>query len=178
MNKFYTIVIDREVIKKYNKHYFKKNPRCRKSYFMNNWKTKKKKPKELYSALSLNELLPINHQQYSTLKKQWGDLGEWLCKKNKLNNKQFTNGVIEYRTYNETRTTKDVDNVVAKILNDGLLVKSGMFMDDSYKFLNPYISSMEYDKEHPRLEIRISVIDDKIKDTYEKLKIHMENFKD
>jgi len=144
---------------------------------MNNWKTEKKKPKELYSALSLNELLPINHQQYSTLKKQWGNFGIWLAKRYKLQNKQFTNGVIEYMTYNETRTTKDVDNVVAKILNDGLLVESGMFMDDSYKFINPYISSMDYCKEHPRLEIRISVLDDDVKDTYEKLKIHMMNFK-
>jgi len=177
MNKYFTIVIDRDLIKKYNKYYFKKNPKCRKSYFMNNWKNKKKKPVELYSALSLNELLPINPPQYSVLKKQWGEFGKWVCKQYKLENKQFTNGIIEYRTYNETRTTKDVDNVVAKILNDGLLVSSGMFMDDSYKFLNPYISSMEYDKDYPRLEIRISVMDDKVKDIYEKIKIHMDNFK-
>lgn len=143
---------------------------------MNNWKTKKKKPVELYSVLSLNELLPISPPKYATIKKQWGDFGKWLAKEYKLTNKQFNNGIIEYRTFNETRTTKDVDNVVAKILNDGLLVQSGMFVDDSYKFLNPYISSMEYDKEHPRLEIRISVLDTCVTDTYEKIKLHIEHF--
>ena len=176
MNKFITITIDRELIKKYNKYYFKKHPKAKKSYFMNNWKTKKKKPKELYSVLSLNDILPISPPAYSKLKNQWKDFGIWLAKEYKLKNKKFTNGCIEYRLYNSGLAHNDTDNLAAKLLNDGLLVESGMFEDDSYYFVNPFISGIEVDRLKPRLEIRISILDDEVKDIYTKMMIHIKHF--
>jgi len=165
-------------MKEYEEYYFKKNPRCRKSYFKNNWKNKKiKKVKYLYTVLSLNDLLPINSMVYSSLKKQWGDFGEWLASYYKLSNLNLENAVVEYRIFNETKIRKDCDNYSAKILNDGLFSKSGMFKDDSYYFINPFISGMEYNKDNPRTEIRISIIDEEIKDIYKKLIIHINNFK-
>ena len=173
-----TIVIDRSVVAKYNKYYFKKYTSRRKSYFMSNWKSKRKNPKELYGVLSLNDLLPIAPRTYNSLKKQWKDFGIWLAKEYKLNNKKYKNAIIEYRTFAETKAHKDNDNVIggSKLLSDGLYVESGMFKDDSYYYINPIIGSIEYDKENPRLEIRITICDEKVKDVYEKMQKHIKHF--
>ena len=41
MSNSFTIVIDRDIVAKYDELYFKRNPRARKSYFKNNWKNKR-----------------------------------------------------------------------------------------------------------------------------------------
>lgn len=178
MSKHFTIVIDRDIFAEYKKHYFslKENSRKKKFYFFNNWKTKKKKIKYLYSPISLNEIVPISSMQYSVIKHQWGDFGEWLAKKYGHKNKMYKNAIVEFRIFNETKIRKDCDNYSSKQLNDGLFSKSGMFEDDSYFFINPFIVGIDYDKEYPRTEIRISIVDEKTKDIYEKMKIHIDNF--
>ncbi|GAH00725.1 unnamed protein product, partial [marine sediment metagenome] len=60
----------------------------------------------------------------------------------------------------------------SKILNDGLYSTSKMFPDDNYTFINPWITSCSYDKEHPRLEIRITIFDNNVKNHYDKLRKH------
>jgi Holliday junction resolvase RusA-like endonuclease len=84
--------------------------------------------------------------------------------------------VVEFRISNETKTRKDVDNLTTKFIFDGF-VDAGLFEDDSYFFVNPLIVSMDYNKEYPHTEIRISIIDDEIKDIYEKTQIHINNWK-
>jgi hypothetical protein len=173
------ITIDRELIRKYNEQYFEEYPKRKKSFFMNNWKSKKKKPKELYSVLSLNDLLPINSMSYSNLKSQWGDLGVWVAKEHNLLNKNIENCIVEYRIFSENLAHKDCDNSIggSKLLNDGLFVSSNMMTDDNYSHINPFIGGIEYDKEHPRLEIRITVINKDIKEIYSKMELHLKNFK-
>jgi len=176
---YFTIIIDRDIMKEYDEMYFEKNPRSRKSWFKNNWKNKKiKRVDYLYSPLSLNQLLPIDSMAYGNLKKKWGDLGLFLAEKYNISNKNYKNAVVEYRVFSETRAKKDIDNLIgaSKILNDCLFVKSGAFEDDNYTLLNPFIGSAEYDKNYPRTEIRISIIDEDITDIYEKTLIHINNF--
>lgn len=173
------ITLNRELFAEYDKVYFKNNPRARKSYFMNDWKSKKKNPKQLYSVLSLNDIIPIDQRMYNTLKEKWGNFGKYIADKYNFSEKQLTNAVVQFAIYSETRAQKDCDNVSAsKMLTDGLFVQSGFFVDDSYLYINPFIVSCNYDKENPRCEIRVTVLDDNIKDEFEKIQLHIDTWKE
>lgn len=168
------ITLDRDTFNEYRKAYFKENPRARVFPFDTKGKTKKVR----YSVLSLNDLLPITSPIYNNLKEKWGNFGIWVAKKYGLSDKQFTNSMIELRVFSETKAQKDCDNVAGgyKVLGDGLIVQSGMFVDDNYNHINPLLIICDYDKENPRFEVRISLIEDDIKDPYEKLMIHLNNW--
>jgi len=135
----------------------------------------------MYGCLSLNDLLVIQNRMVMNNKKaSWGLLGEWIADKYNLSNLQITNCLMEYRVFSETKAKKDNDNIAAgiKLLNDGLLVKSGMCKDDNYFIVNPLLINCDYSKEMPRTEIRITTFPDGLKDVYEKMRIHAENFKE
>lgn len=135
----------------------------------------------LYGTMSLNELLIINDRMVMNQKKEkWGELGIWIAKKYKLDNLNISNSIVEYRIFGETKANRDCDNISAgiKFLNDGLFVKSHMYIDDNYNNINPLLISLDYDKTHPRTEIRISTFDDSIKNIYEKMSIHIKNFRE
>ena len=135
----------------------------------------------LYGTMSLNELLVINDRlAMNNIKEKWGNLGEWIAKEYELDNLGISNSMIEFRVYGATKAKRDLDNIAAgiKFLNDGLLVKSGMYIDDNYLHINPLLTVGDFDKENPRTEIRISIFDDEINDVYEKLKMHIENFRE
>lgn len=168
------ITIDRDTFEEYRKVYFKENPRARVFPFDTKGKTKKTR----YSVLSLNDLLPISSEMYSNLKSKWGTFGVWVAKKNGLSDLQLTNSVFELRVFSETKAQKDCSNIAGgyKILEDGLCVQSGFMIDDSYLHVNPLLIICDYDKENPRLEIRITFVDEKM-DEYDKLKRHIESWK-
>lgn len=174
LDKKILISLNRNVFNEYRKEYFKQNPRARVFPFDTKGKTKKVR----YSVLSLNDLLPITSMMYSSQKEKWGDFGKWVAKKHGLSDKQFTNSMIELRVFSETKAQKDCDNIAGgyKVFGDGLIVQSGMFVDDNYNHINPLLIICDYDKENPRFEIRISLIEDNIKDPYEKLIIHLNNW--
>ena len=133
----------------------------------------------MYGILSLNELIVIqNRMVMNTKKEKWGDLGVWIADKYKLSNLQIPNLMMEYRIFSETKANKDNDNIAGgiKFLSDGLITKSGMCLDDNYNIVNPLLINCNYDKDKPRTEIRISTFDDKIKNVYDKMAIHIKNF--
>jgi hypothetical protein len=202
----YLITINKELIHEYHQYYLKTHPSCRSLPFAKpknvkefnkdgnpkltkggKQKTKKqainKKDYDiqdcLYGTMSLNELLVIqNRMTMNNKKEQWGNLGIWIAKKYNLTNLQISNAMIEYRIFGETKANRDCDNMAGgiKFLNDGLYVKSKAFIDDNYNHINPLLIVGDYDKSMPRTEIRISIFDDKIKDVYEKMAIHIKNF--
>lgn len=201
------ITIDRKLMWEYCQYYLKENPRVKsfplaskiteKLYNKDctpqltkggNPKTKSRKRRinelsldcMLYGSMSLNEILVIqNRMTMNGIKQKWGNFGMWLADKYNLSNKKIENSLIEVRVFGETQAKRDLDNLAAgiKFLNDGLFVKSKMYIDDNYNHINPLIIVGDYDKEHPRTEIRISVFDNDLKDIYEKNKIHIENWK-
>lgn len=200
------ITLDRDIMWEYFQHYKRIKPRCRTFPFASKlryklldkngepqrtkggnikYKARSRKLSEIekenltYKPLSLNELLPIDSMAYKTLKERWGDLGKWLATENDLDEKLFSNSIVELSIFNEGRANTDADNFGAvKTLNDGLFVQSNMFIDDNYKHINPFLICVNMDKEHPRTEIKITVLDDSIIDTYEKMKIHLELWKE
>jgi len=204
----YLITIDKKLIHEYHQKYLFDNPRCKVLPFANpktiklfnkdgspqltkggSQKTKKisinKKDYQLsdcmYGCLSLNELLVIQNRMVMNGKKSnWGNLGVWIAEKFNMSNLNISNCLMEYRIFSSTLANKDNDNIAGgiKFLNDGLLVKSGMCLDDNYNIVNPLLINCDYDKDNHRTEIRISTFDDDIKNVYEKIKIHIENFKE
>lgn len=130
----------------------------------------------MYKVLSLNDLLPCDSMGYSSQKSKWGDLGKFLAKYHSMYGLEIENAMIEYIFYPETKAKSDLDNLLgaSKILNDGLFVQSGMFIDDNYNHINPLLASAVCDKENPRMEIRITQFDDSDMDKDEKIKIHLE----
>lgn len=201
------ITIDRHVMKEYMDYYFAKSKGCKTFPFAKrktekkfksdgspdltdcgNQRTKKVSLKKneiteedlIYSILSLNEVLIIPDRiQMNSVKEKWGQFGKWLSEKYEISGKQFSNAVVEIKVYSEVDRNKDLDNLGGgfKFLGDGLFVESKSFVDDNFKHICPLIISAEIDKKNPRTEIRISVIDDNIKDIYEKTQIHINNWK-
>jgi hypothetical protein len=148
----------------------KKKSVCKKDYTIDDC---------IYGAMSLNELLVINNRMTMNQKKEhWGNLGIWIAEKFKINGLLISNAIVEYRLFGETLANRDCDNISAgiKFLNDGLFVKSEMFIDDNYNHINPLIIVGDYDKIHPRTEIRITTFEDSIKDVYKKMQIHIKKF--
>lgn len=142
--------------------------------------TEIKRENMLYGAMSLNELLIIqNRDTMNGIKQKWGDFGLWLAKKYEIENARYSNSIIEYRVFKATKAGADCDNISAgiKFINDTLFVKSGAFIDDNYKHINPLIIGIDSDKEHPRTEIRITILPDEIKDISEKQQIHLDQWK-
>ena len=202
------IVINRELIHEYHLYYMEQNPKCKSLPFAKKetvkvfnkngspkitkggkQTTKKKAISKknykmsdcLYSVLSLNEILIIQNRMVMNSKKaQWGLLGEWLASKYNLTNLNISNCLMEYRVFSETLAKKDNDNIAGgvKLLNDGLLNYSHFCLDDNYFIVNPLLINCAYDKTSPRTEIRISTFPDEIKNVYEKLALHIENFKE
>lgn len=208
MEQKYLITINKELIHEYHQYYLKLHPTCRTLPFANpktikefnkdgspkltkggKQKTKKQSVSKkdyvlddcMYGVMSLNELLIIQNRMTMNGKKQhWGELGEWIAEKYNLTDLKIPNCMVEFKVFSETLAKKDNDNLAGgiKMLGDGLFVQSGMCLDDNYNIVNPLLINCDYDKLNPRTEIRISVFEDKLKDVYEKMRIHADNFKE
>jgi len=202
------ITIDKHIMREYMDYYFKTNPRCKTFPFAKrksekkfksdgtpdltdggNQRTKKRSLSKseitdddlLYSVLSLNEILVIPDRiQMNVTKEKWGLFGEWIAEKYDLSNKLYTNSVYELRVFSKTNANKDLDNLGGgiKLINDGLIVKSGFMKDDNFNFICPLLISAEVDKDNPRTEIRITLIEEDIKDIYEKTQMHIDLWKE
>lgn len=197
------ITLDRDVMWEYFQYYKKKKPKIRSFEFAtkiteklynpdgtpqltkggnHKTKTRKRSLKEItkddmkYGVMSLNELLVIqNRMTMNGIKYKFGELGLWLAQKHGIDGKMYSNSIIEYRIYKHTTAQGDIDNLSGgiKFLNDKMFVDSKAFVDDNYKNICPLLIGIEVDKEHPRTEIRITILDDEIKDIYIKTKLHI-----
>lgn len=201
------ITIDKNLMFEYMTYYFKQKPKARTFPFASTitekqfnsdgspkltksgkqaTKSRSRNKSEIsvdnldYGVMSLNELLVIPDRfMMNGLKEKWGDLGEWIAKYYNIEEKMYSDAVIEFRIYGATKANRDLDNISAgiKFLNDGLFVKSKAFVDDNYNHINPLITVGDYDKDNPRTEIRITLIEDGEKNIYKRIEQHIENWK-
>lgn len=200
------VTIDRDIMWEYFQYYKKNNPRIRTFPFAKkitekkykedgsldltksgNQRTKRRsrnlneidKNCLMYKTLSLNDLLPINSMSYKTKKKHWGDFGVWLAKRYDLCDKNITNSIVEIEINSETKANLDNDNMggAYKLLGDGLYVQSKFFKDDNFNHINPYVVTCKYNKEYPHMNIKITVINNDIKDEYKKIQLHIDTWK-
>ncbi len=146
MNKTITLVLDNDVLDKYEKYYFLEHPRA------------KKKPIEHPYHPSINKWFILQRQAMNALKQKWKDFIVWWIKDLGLNESSFDNVELTFTTYMPTRRRIDTDNTVPKFILDGM-VEGGLIVDDDSTHLKKLILCAGYDKNHPRTDIEIKILD-------------------
>jgi Holliday junction resolvase RusA-like endonuclease len=136
------IIIDNDVINKYNEYYFSKYPR------------RKKKPIEKPIPPSLNAWMIMPRFQMNALKQHWKEFGNWLVGYYGYVNKKIDkcNIIIEY--FFDSKRRHDADNFTPKNLFDSFTV-SGLLVDDDFNHVESLVIKGNYSKNNPRTEIRI-----------------------
>jgi hypothetical protein len=138
------IVIDDEILEKYNKYYFSKYLRRRKI------------PIEKPIPPSLNKWIVMPRFQANNEKQKWKEFMIWLVNENNLNDKKLKNCIITYAYYFPTKHRHDSDNYSGKFINDGL-VEGNLLEDDDFEHVEMRYKGF-YDKNNPRTEIIIENI--------------------
>lgn len=138
--------ITNQTLEKYNKYYFSIHPRA------------KKVPIEHPYHPSINTWFILPRPQMNALKQKWKDFGIWLINNLGYADMKIENYEIEYITYMPTRRRIDPDNTTPKFLNDAL-VESGFIMDDDGVHMKSLTLKTGYDKENPRTEITVRILD-------------------
>lgn len=134
------IVIDNQVVEKYNSYYFSLHPRA------------KKKPIEHPYHPSINTWCILPRIQMNALKQKWKDFGCWLVNELGYQKMQLDNFSIILTVFFNTRRRHDVDNQCPKFILDSF-TESGLIVDDDEKHLHSLTLKTGYDKENPRTEI-------------------------
>lgn len=140
------LVIDNDTLKKYEKYYFSIHTKA------------KNKPIDHPYHPSTNQWMIMKRPIMNDLKQKWKNFIIWFINDLGYQNLKIDNCEIEVTTYRETNRAFDLDNTTIKFIQDGL-VESGFLIDDNYKILKKLTLMGGYDKEHPRTEILVKVLD-------------------
>jgi len=136
------MTIDQTTLDKYNKYYFKLNPR------------KRKPPIEKPTHPSINKWMIMNRIVMNALKQQWKDFIVWFIEDQGLTNKNIEYCSMTFTSYFRTRIRKDCDNTVPKFILDGLS-ESKFIVDDDWNHLHTLILKCGWDKDRQRTEILV-----------------------
>lgn len=139
------IVIDRSVLSKYERFYFKVHPRS------------KKPPIENPYHESINQWMILPRFQMNVLKQRWKDFICWFMEDLGYTNMKISSCDIEVKTFYRINRRHDVDNSVIKFILDGFS-ESGFIVDDDYKHLKSLKLECGIDKNNPRTEIFVKNI--------------------
>lgn len=140
MNKELKLVLDDDVLDRYNEYYFNKHPRA------------KNKPIDKPRHPSINTWCILPRIQMNALKQKWKDFGCWWIKDLGYENMQLDNFDIIITVFFDTKRRHDVDNQVPKFLLDSF-TEAGFIIDDDEKHLHSLTLKTGYDKDYPRTEI-------------------------
>lgn len=146
MKKQYNIIIDQGKVDAFNKKYFEEHPRAKKLAI--------NAPKHP----SLNEYLGMSSVAQNTLKTKWEEFIAYILEDSHLLNKKINKCRIFYTTYFKVDRRHDLDNISPKFIFDGL-VKAGFLIDDDYKHITSLNIQCDIDKNYPRVEILVEVIE-------------------
>jgi len=138
------LVIDRDVIAEYEKHYFSIH-------------TKAKKPpiKQPYHE-SINVWMIMKRPMMNALKQKWKDFIVWFIGNQGYSNLHIQQCELSFSTYYPTNRRHDVDNSCPKFIIDGLC-ESGFINDDDSEHLTKLTLQCFVDRERPRTEIDVCV---------------------
>lgn len=136
------LVIDNDVLKKYNEFYFKKYPK------------RKKIPIEKPIPPSLNQWMVMPRFQMNNQKQIWKEFGKWLVFYYGYQNMQIDKCNIVITYYFDSKRKHDSDNYTPKNLFDSF-TSSGMLIDDDLDHVQSLTIKGNYCKSNPRTEILI-----------------------
>ena len=136
------LILDNEVLEKYNNYYFEQHPRA------------KKKPIPSPYHPSINAWFILKRPQLNALKQKWKDFIVWWIKDLGYEGKQLNKVKMTFTVYFPTKARHDVDNQVPKFILDGF-TEAGLIPDDDEGHLTELTLRTGYDKQNPRTEIQI-----------------------
>ena len=141
------LVIDDDTLKHYEEYYFGMYPR------------RKKRPISNPRHESINEWMILKRQSMNNLKQRWKEFIIWLIADAGFSDMKIDKCEIRQKVYFPTTRRADIDNTVPKFILDGF-VESGMIIDDSYTHIKKLVLEAGYDKERPRTELTIKILDE------------------
>lgn len=137
------IIIDNDVVERYNQYYFSQHPRAK----------KKQIDKPIHP--SINQWCILPRIQMNSLKQSWKNFIIWHIKDLGYENMQLENVNVIYDIYHPTKRRVDPDNFTPKFIHDGF-VESGFLFDDDREHLHSLTIRCHVDKNNPRTEITIT----------------------
>lgn len=146
MQEKYLIIIDQVKVDAFNQKYFDEHPRAKKSAI--------KAPQHP----SLNEYLGMSNVAVNNLKGRWEEFVRYILTDLNLTDKKINKCRITYKTYFKFNRRHDLDNISPKFIFDGF-VKAGFLIDDDYQHITSLTTLCDIDKENPRIEILVEIIE-------------------
>lgn len=140
------MVIDNDALNRYEEYYFKKHPRAH------------KKPIPYPYHESINKWMIMQRPMMNALKQKWKEFIQWFVEEQGYTNLHIEKCEIHQSVYYPTMRRRDVDNSIPKFILDGM-VESGMVVDDDCKHITKIVLECGYDKDHPRTELYIKILE-------------------
>lgn len=141
------LILDNNVLEKYNKYYFSLYPK------------RKKVPIERPLLPSINVWMIMQRPAMNNLKQIWKDFCKWWVNELGYQNYKLEKFEMTFITYMPTRRRSDPDNMSPKFIMDGF-TESGFIIDDDGSHLKALTLKTDYDKENPRTEIYVKILEE------------------
>lgn len=143
--KIIKLVIDDEVLRKYNQYYFNKYPK------------RKKIPIEKPVHPSTNVWMRLQRPAMNNLKQAWKEFCIWFINDLGYQNYKLDKYEMTFTIYMPTRRRSDPDNISPKFIMDGF-TEAGFIIDDDGSHLKALTLKTDYDKNHSRTEIEVVIL--------------------
>ena len=140
------LVIDNTTLSEYEKYYFKMHPKASKKPIANPYHE------------SINQWMIMKRPMMNALKQRWKNFICWYINSQGYTNLHIDKCDIQVKTFYKTNRRHDVDNSVIKFILDGF-AESGFIVDDDCKHVTSLLLECYVDKENPRTEIYVKIVD-------------------
>lgn len=144
------LVIDNNTLLDYEEYYFKLHPRAT------------KRPIETCHHPSINQWMIMKRPMMNALKQKYKDFMVWFIEQQGYTNLHIDKCEMKFTTYFSTNRRHDVDNTTPKFILDGM-AESGFIIDDDSKHLTSLTLECDIDKEYPRTEIEVRILEQEAK---------------
>lgn len=140
------LVFNNHTLLDYEKYYFKIHPRASNRPIKNPYHE------------SINVWMIMKRPMMNTLKQKRKDFIVWFIENQGYTNLCIDKCELKFKTFYQTNRPHDVDNSTTKFILDGL-VQSGFIVDDNNKHIITLTLECDTDRENPRTEIYVKIID-------------------
>lgn len=140
------LVIDNNTLSDYEKYYFQQHPKARKRPIENPWHP------------LMNQWMIMKRPMMNALKQKWKDFTKWIVENQGYSNLHIDKCRMKFITFYKTNRRHDVDAACPKFILDGF-AESGFIVDDDRKHLTSLLLECYVDKDNPRTEIIVEVLE-------------------
>lgn len=145
MENIIKLVLDQDILNKYNSYYFSLHPKAKKPPIEKPWHP------------SINTWCILPRIQMNALKQKWKDFGIWWIKELGYENMKLDSFEVTQTVFFDSKRRHDIDNYTNKFLNDSW-TEAGFIVDDDSSHYRSLTMRNDYDKEHPRTEFEIRIL--------------------